>query len=239
MKSAVILAGGLGMRLRSAVNDLPKPMAPINGRPFLEHQIDYWIKQGISHFVLSVGYRHEMIIDHFGNRYKDAELEYVIERIPLGTGGGFLLASEKIGKNDPFVLLNGDTYFPVDLSTLCDFSIAQKADWCFSLLRNPDHDRYMGIETTGEGRVTQLQSLSSPLINGGVYFIQPSFLQKLSFQADKPVSLENEILPSALKSGLGLFGLEFSAPFIDIGVPADYSRAQDELPNLIRNKGNP
>jgi NDP-sugar pyrophosphorylase family protein len=92
----------------------------------------------------------------------------------------------------------------------------------------------MGIETTDEDQVTQLQSSPSQLINGGVYWIRPSFLQKLSFPADKPISLENEILPLALCSNLRLFGLEFSAPFIDIGIPADYSRAQSELPNLIR-----
>ena len=133
--SAIILAGGLGTRLRGVVPDLPKPMAPISGRPFLEHQIDYWIKQGVSHFVLSVGYRHEVIVDHFGNRYKDAELDYVIEKTPLGTGGGLLLAVEKVGKDEPFLLLNGDTYFAVNLKTLVGFSMTHDADWCFSLFR--------------------------------------------------------------------------------------------------------
>ncbi|MDQ3186754.1 MAG: NTP transferase domain-containing protein, partial [Pseudomonadota bacterium] len=97
--SAVILAGGIGSRLRSIVPDLPKPMAPVSGRPFLEYQLDYWISQGISSFILSVGYRHEAIVDYFGNSYKGAELDYVIERIPLGTGGGLLLAVEKAGND--------------------------------------------------------------------------------------------------------------------------------------------
>ena len=95
MTSAVILAGGLGKRLRSAVPDLPKPMAPINGRPFLEHQMRYWIAQGINHFVLSVGYRYKMIIDYFGAQFEGVSLEYVIEEAPLGTGGGLVLASKK------------------------------------------------------------------------------------------------------------------------------------------------
>ena len=140
MTAAIILAGGLGTRLRSAVPDLPKPMAPIGGRPFLDHLLDYWIGQGINRFVLSVGYRHEMIIDHFGNNYKHAELDYVIEQEPMGTGGGFLLAAEKIGKNAPFLLLNGDT-FAVDLKALTKFSQvndATGASPCFARKRRGD-----------------------------------------------------------------------------------------------------
>ena len=129
MTTAIILAGGLGTRLRSAVTDLPKPMAPIGGRPFLEYQLDYWIAQGISRFVLSVGYQHEVIIDHFGTSYEGIELNFVIEETPLGTGGGLLLAAEKVGNDTPFLLLNGDTYFSVDLKTLTDFSQEKDADW--------------------------------------------------------------------------------------------------------------
>ena len=114
MPSAVILAGGLGTRLRSVVSDVPKPMAPVGGRPFLEYQLEYWINQGISRFVLSVGYRHEAITEHFGSRYKGVELEYAVEEQPLGTGGGLLLAAEKLKQDTPFLLLNKDTYFKTD-----------------------------------------------------------------------------------------------------------------------------
>ena len=128
MPSAVILAGGLGTRLRSAVPDLPKPMAPIGGRPFLEYQLDYWIVQGISRFVLSVGYRHEAIMQHLGTRYKGIELEYAIEKRPLGTGGGLLLAAEKASRGGPFLLLNGDTYFAADWKVLNAYALAHDAD---------------------------------------------------------------------------------------------------------------
>jgi len=93
MTSAIILAGGLGTRLRSAVPDLPKPML-LSRRPFLEHQLDYWIAQGVNNFVLSVGYRHEVIVDYFGHSHKGAKLDYAV-RNPLGPGGGLLLAAEK------------------------------------------------------------------------------------------------------------------------------------------------
>ena len=109
VRTAIILAGGLGARLNNTVPNLPKPMAPINNRPFLEHQMDYWIGQGINRFILSVGYLKDLIIDHFGDKYKKASIEYAIEHKPLGTGGGLLLAAKNI--TEPFLVLNGDTFF--------------------------------------------------------------------------------------------------------------------------------
>jgi D-glycero-alpha-D-manno-heptose 1-phosphate guanylyltransferase len=125
--SAIILAGGLGTRLRSAVPDLPKPMAPIAGRPFLAYQLDYWIRQGVDRFVLSVGYRHESIMAYFGAAYRGIAVDYSVEQTPLGTGGGLLLALERLdGGQRPFLLLNGDTYFEVDLATLSAFHDCNK-----------------------------------------------------------------------------------------------------------------
>jgi len=228
MISAVILAGGLGTRLRSAVTDLPKPMAPIGTRPFLEHLLDYWIKQGVSHFVLSVCYRHEVIVDHFGNSYKGAELDYVIENTPLGTGGGFLLAAEKVDKGESFLLLNGDTYFAVDLRALIKFSLANDADWCFSLFRTQEAGRYMGMDISPQGQLISLKSGSGEpvrLANGGVYWVNPRALISEGFSPGDKASLEDDIFPAAMVSGQRLFGIEFTGIFIDIGVPDDYHRA--------------
>lgn len=228
MISAIILAGGLGTRLRSTVPDLPKPMAPICGRPFLEHQLDYWIKQGVGHFVLSVGYKHELIIGHFGNSYKGAELDYVIEESPLGTGGGLLLAIEKISKDEPFLLLNGDTYFAVDLKDLIDFSLANEADWYFSLFRTHEEGRYMGMDISAQGQIVSLKSGTGQpgrLANGGVYWVNARALRSDRFASGVRVSLEDDIFPDAMASGQRLLGIEFSGTFIDIGVPDDYHRA--------------
>ena len=115
MTTAIILAGGLGTRLRSTVPDLPKPMAPIAGRPFLAHQMDHWIGQGVSRFVLSVGYRHEAISSHFGRRFHGAAIDYVVETSPLGTGGAVKLATAGLPRDEYTLLLNGDTYFDVPL----------------------------------------------------------------------------------------------------------------------------
>lgn len=232
MISAIILAGGLGTRLRSEVPDLPKPMAPINGRPFLEYQIDYWIKQGVSRFILSVGYRHEAIVGHFGNRYKDAELEYVIEETPLGTGGGLMLAAARIAEDKSFLLLNGDTYFAVDLKALIDFSVRNDADWCFSLFQTCEEGRYMGMEISPQGQITALQSgalQSARLANGGVYWVNSRSLRDNGPSLQGKVSLEDDIFPEAMASGLRLFGIELPGTFIDIGVPDDYRRASTLL----------
>ncbi len=228
MTSAIILAGGLGTRLHNTVPDLPKPMVPIGGRPFLEYQLDYWIAQGVSRFVLSVGYRHEVIVDYFGNSYKGAELDYVIEQMPLGTGGGLLLATEKVGNDAPFLLLNGDTYFAVDLKALTEFSQANDADWCFSLFHANEEGRYMGMDVSPQGQITSLKSGTGHpgrLANGGVYWVHPRALRGGRFVPGDKVSLEDDIFPAAMASGQRLFGIEFPGTFIDIGVPDDYRRA--------------
>ena len=228
--TAIILAGGFGTRLRAAVPDLPKPMAPIGNRPFLEYQLDYWIAQEVRHFILSVGYRHEAIVDHFGNSYKDAVLDYVIEQMPLGTGGGLLLAAEKIDNDAPFLLLNGDTYFAVDLKSLVKVSRENEADWCFSLFRTNEEGRYMGMGVSPGGQITSLKSgIGDPgrLANGGVYWVHPRALRGGRFVSGDKVSLEDDIFPAAMASGDRLFGVEFSGTFIDIGVPDDYNRAPE------------
>lgn len=231
MTTAVILAGGLGTRLRSAVPDLPKPMAPIGGRPFLAYQLDYWIAQGVSRFILSVGYRHEVIINHFGKLYKGAELDYVIEHTPMGTGGGLLLATEKIAYNTSFLLLNGDTYFAADLKALTEFAQENDADWSFSLFRTNEEGRYMGMEVTPQGRIASLKSGTGKpgrLANGGVYWVSPRAIDGQFSPGDK-VSLEDDIFPAAMASGQRLYGIEFTGTFIDIGVPDDYHRASSLL----------
>lgn len=228
MIPAIILAGGLGTRLRSVVPDLPKPMARINGRPFLEYQLDYWIAQGIGRFILSVGYKHEIIVGHFGNMYKGTGIEYVIEESPLGTGGGLLLAAEKVGEHESCLVLNGDTYFAVELKKLIETSIEKKADWCFSLFRTNEEGRYLGINVLPDGKIVSLKTNNggqNRLANGGVYWVNQPALFGLGFSQGAKVSLEDDIFPAALASGQLLVGIEFSSMFIDIGIPADYQKA--------------
>ncbi len=229
MTVAVILAGGLGTRLRSAIPDLPKPLAPIHGRPFLEYLIDYWISQGIDRFVLSIGYLHEKIIGHFGDTYCGAKLEYVIENTPLGTGGGLLAASESIKNSESFLLLNGDTFFAVDFQKLDQFSRNNNADWCFSLFRTSNTERYMGLKMNHDSRITHLgikAHAGTCLANGGVYWVRTASVRDDLFLKRFPVginaSLESDLFNYELRKGGRMYGLESHGDFLDIGIPEDY-----------------
>lgn len=227
----MILAGGLGTRLRGVVSDVPKPMAPVRGRPFLEHQMDYWIGQGVGCFVLAVGYKHAVISGHFGERYRDIPVSYAVETEPLGTGGGLLLASK--GLAEPFLVLNGDTFFEVDLRDLRTFHEAHRSSWTFTLFRSDDTGRYMGMEVDPGGRVVRLKSesgVSGGLANGGVYMVDPSALRAATSFAGRRVSLEDEVLPAIQGAGCTLYGMQCTGRFIDIGIPEDYRRAGDVLP---------
>lgn len=223
MTTAIVLAGGLGTRLRSAVPDLPKPMAPVAGRPFLAHQLDFWVAQGVRRFVLAVGYRHEAIEQHFGTSYRGATLEYSVEAQPLGTGGALLQAASLVD-DERALLLNGDTWFEVPLPALAARATQHDADWCFALFHHSDPARYMGIGVDRRGRVSALRCTESPLANGGVVWFRPAALRGLALQT-QPLSLENDLLPELLAAGQRFAALECPGAFIDIGVPADYHRA--------------
>lgn len=229
--SAIILAGGLGQRLRNTIGDLPKPMAPIKGRPFLEYQIDYWIRQGVRRFILSVGYRREVIMKHFGEKYGDARIEYAVEEKPLGTGGGLLLAVKKLGVREPILALNGDTFFEVSLEDLIRFHLGHQSDWTVSLVRAGNR-RYMGMEIDQEKRVTSLKSNSDQngrLVNGGVYLVNSELFFDPAWKQDVHLSLEKDMLPILLEKGARVYGYECQGRFIDIGTPEDYARSSTVL----------
>ncbi len=231
MTTAVILAGGLGTRLRDAVPDLPKPMAPVSGRPFLEYLMSYWQAQGITRFILSVGYKHDIIQDHFGEAFNGTPVEYVVEDTPLGTGGGLVLALDRITGSERFLVLNGDTFFRAGLDIMGNFAETNDAEWCFAVFRDADTARYMGMQVSPEGKILALKYRSDEptcLVNGGVYLVDPKSLRN-RFKPDAYLSLEDEILTDALASGQRLYALECQGDFIDIGIPADYHHAPQIL----------
>ncbi len=225
---AVILAGGLGTRLRSVLSDVPKPLAPINGRPFLEYQFDYWIAQGIRRFILSVGYKHELIQAHFGNSYTGAEILYSVEKEPLGTGGGLLLALQKLLTPGPFLILNGDTFFAVSLAALKQLHMETSAVMMLALRRVAVNNRYGTVELTEDARITGFRSVADSkesTINGGVYLTQPDAFLDLGCIVGQKISLEDEILPRLLEIGKPVYGLMADGKFVDIGIPEDYLNA--------------
>jgi D-glycero-alpha-D-manno-heptose 1-phosphate guanylyltransferase len=232
MTTAVILAGGLGTRLRSVVPNMPKPMAKIGERPFLEYLMDYWINQGVTQFVLSVGYKSRIIIDHFGSKYKKIPITYAEEIEPLGTGGALILAAQ--GLNKPFLLLNGDTYFEVSFKELNFFHQHNQSDWTIALFKANEPDRYGGITLDANSNISHLKtakSQSGEFANGGVYLINPMILDCSLFEPGKKYSLEDEVLPVLITGKKKIMGFKQSGRFLDIGIPSDYHFAQSFIPN--------
>ncbi len=235
MDTAIILAGGLGTRLRSTVPNLPKPMAPVNGRPFLSYLMDYWLGQGVRRFILSVGYKSHAICDHYG------EVIYSNEEEPLGTGGGVLLAKRFLKNENDFLVLNGDTFFAVDLQSLRENHERNRACLTMSLLDIADNDRYGGVKMDTEGRVISFTTCRSGSdkrrVNGGVYLMCSDIFELDSGYTSIPKrsSLEDDFLPRLLEQGKYIAGHLALGTFIDIGVPDDYRRSKTLLKEFFRS----
>ena len=228
-QEAIILAGGLGTRLNNVVKDLPKVMAPVNGRPFLEYLLDYLSDFVIEHVVLSVGYMKEPIMDHFGSQYKDIKIDYAIEEEPLGTGGAIKNAFNFIEGNRAFVL-NGDTMFRLDLIRHFDFHSIRKTDFSITLREVEDVSRYGSVELDEDRKIIAFREKGDKrgkgFINGGVYLIHRRFFEKYAFP--EKFSIEKDCLEALVDTGQ-FYGLVCRQYFIDIGIPEDYEKAQDEF----------
>ena len=233
VNTAIILAGGKGTRLQSVVSEVPKPMAPINGVPFLEIQINYWIGQGITNFILSVGYKNEIIVNHFGCKFNSAVIKYTIENIPLGTGGAILKAINENNISNPFLLLNGDTYFDVSLKHLYEFHSEKGSNFTFSVFKSNNTSRYLGLNVDSNMKVVSSDLIKDVVgtkyVNGGVYLIDPKIFQHIEFERNKQISLESEVIPRLISNNMLSYACEFNAKFIDIGIPEDYYNAQTFL----------
>jgi D-glycero-alpha-D-manno-heptose 1-phosphate guanylyltransferase len=224
---AIVLAGGLGTRLRDVVADLPKAMAPINGRPFLAFVLDALIAGGCRRAILAVGYKSEQIRSHFGERYRSLPLRYSVETELLGTGGAMMLAMEQASASPVFVL-NGDTYLELDYAAMLAAHGRAHAALTIAVHAVPDAGRYGALDIA-DGRIRGFVEKGRPgpgSINAGVYILARDLLHrypmpgKFSFETDLLVPHVTDIKPCA-----------FPTPgvFIDIGVPEDYARAQTLL----------
>jgi D-glycero-alpha-D-manno-heptose 1-phosphate guanylyltransferase len=226
---AIILAGGLGSRLRTIVSDVPKPMAPVNGRPFLEYLLDYWIAQGVTRVVLAVGYKAEIVQKHFGSSYRGVPLDYSVEQSLLGTGGGFLLATGRLRDGGPVLVLNGDTFFEVDLTSLSGYHRKKSANVTMVLAEVSQNSRYHGVVLDGESRVVRLEGGNGQMarcyINGGVYLLDRGVSKLVRFRVGVRSSFESDVLPSLLADQAKVYGYVSAGRFIDIGIPEDYVAA--------------
>ncbi len=236
MLDCIILAGGLGTRLRSVITDAPKPMALIDGIPFLQWQLDYLVYQGFSRVILSVGYKSEYIKDYFGNSYCGLELKYSEENVPLGTGGGIFCALDYVDK-DHVVILNGDTFFPLNFNKLSEILLDKNhSTMVMAAFISDKADQYGAIELTNDSRLVKLKSESArigELSNAGTYLCQKSSLNEIKkyFDETQKISFESEVIPKLLIQGHVIYVAKFDSPFIDIGTPEDFKRASKVLQN--------
>jgi D-glycero-alpha-D-manno-heptose 1-phosphate guanylyltransferase len=233
IKEAIILAGGLGTRLQPVISDVPKCMAPVAGKSFLHYVIQFLQNSGVEHFVMSVGYLHEMIEEYLSKNYAHLYYTISLENEPLGTGGAIKLALDKcLDKN--VLTCNGDTLYKIDISELS--KLHEEMNAACTLTLKPMHyfDRYGVVELNDDHSIKSFkekQYYTSGLINGGVYalnrekFLKENLPEKFSFEKDyleKNVKNNEDEKPK-------FYGIIQDDYFIDIGIPEDYERAQKEL----------
>lgn len=226
---AIVLAGGFGTRLRQVVPDLPKPMAPVAGKPFLEILLSTLARKGFTRVVLSLGFMSEKIIAHFGNSYKGLELVHEVEDRPLGTGGAIRAAMARCVSEHVFIF-NGDTYLDLEVDAL-ERSWKTVQHPVIVVREVPDTARFGRVEVR-DGRVVAFleKGLAGPgLINAGCYVLPRNALDAFPF--GQPFSIETEFFIESLQR-IRFEGFVTRGRFIDIGVPEDYALAQTELAGL-------
>jgi len=224
-EEAIVLAGGLGTRLRSVVADVPKPLAPVAGRPFLAYLLEQLALSGVRRVILATGYLAETIQQTIGMRWAGMDIVYSKEVEPLGTGGAIRLAAMQLQGNGVH-LVNGDTFLRYDMSALEHAVRAAGTDLGVALAQVDDVGRYGAIKVTDD-RVTAFLEKGGHgpgLINGGCYFLTVAGVDELP-AVDGAYSFETRVLlPCAMAGRLTAF--RSTHDFIDIGVPEDYARAQ-------------
>lgn len=234
---ALILAGGLGTRLRAVVDDRPKSMADAGDKPFLEHQLLFLKRQGIRRFIFCVGYKYRDIERHFGDGSAwDVNITYSIEELPLGTGGALKHAESHV--EGPFLALNGDSYFDADLTDLVRFHQAKQRMaraylGTIALTRVRRANRYGSVRLATDDAILTFAEKSAPpgakdaYVNAGIYLLQPQIFSHMP-PATK-ISIERETFPALTAHDGSLFGCYLDGFFVDIGTPEGYRRFQEYL----------
>ena len=225
---AILLCGGMGTRLRSVVADRPKPMADICGKPFLQYLLEMLRDKGITEVIFALGYMGEMIEEYFqdGSAF-GLKIAYSYEEEPLGTGGAIRNALPKIMEEEVLVM-NADTYFPMDYQGLYHFHQENDGDFSLATRGVPDISRYGAVRRDAAGRILawneKLEDGGQPLageINGGIYVMKKSLIAEIPKGKQ---SLEQDCIPKWLSEGKRIFGLPFDGYFMDIGIPKDYQQ---------------
>ena len=238
--TAIILAGGLGSRLKKINPLYPKPMALINNIPFLEYLLIYWSNLGIKTFILQVSYKYEIIKNHFGNSFRGIKIIYEVEKYPLGTGGGMILSEKKYNKNN-ILVLNGDTL--VDCNYFDFIKFHEENQSGLSLICRKDNEIESNIKFSLDisfkvvitNNDNDNDNDNDNLINCGVYLVRKDFFKKYINKSRNYISFENEILTPLIQEKK-VFGYLQNSFFIDIGTPKNFNRAQTEIPKYFNNR---
>ena len=228
IKEAIILAGGFGTRLKDAVPDLPKCMAPVNGRPFLFYVINYLRSQGIEKFIFSLGYKHEVVEAYLQTELSTLDFQCLVEKEPLGTGGAILASCYKTSTQTVLVA-NGDTIFKADLEKAFTDHVKHESDCTLLLKPMENFDRYGVVELNEDDSIKSFEEkkfYKSGLINGGVYILNAE--QFLAEELPGKFSFEKDYLEKYFETRK-IYGSVQDEYFIDIGIPEDYFRVQQEL----------
>jgi D-glycero-alpha-D-manno-heptose 1-phosphate guanylyltransferase len=230
---AIILAGGLGTRLKSIVHDVPKPMARIQDHPFLAYLLASLNSQQINHIVFSVHHYHEHIQAYFGNEYRGMKLEYAIEEQLLGTGGAIRHSLSYLDLTQPALVLNGDSFSQLNYHAMLQQHINSASTLTIALRYRKNCQRY-GVAQVQNDKITHFSPAGSHqegLINAGIYLMNPSIFN--GFSLSESFSFEHDFLYPYIQQ-LQPSHFITDGYFIDIGVPDDYHRACRELP-LLQN----
>jgi NDP-sugar pyrophosphorylase family protein len=206
-------------------------MAEVGGRPFLAYLLDVLEKAGIGDVALCTGYMGEMVKDAFGNEHGTLRLHYSQETFPLGTGGAIRFALDLLD-SESVLVMNGDSYCKTDLAAFAEFHLSQSALATLLLVQSSDRGRFGQIQINSEGRVLRFDEKAYRngigWINAGIYLLKRDLI--LSIPEGKCISMEKEMFPEWIS--LGLYGFRCDGPFIDIGIPKDYWRAENLLRTL-------
>ncbi len=236
---AIILAGGVGTRLRPLSCTRPKLLFPLLNKPLLDHTLERLAETGVNGVTLAVKFMADVFMRRYGESTNGMKISYSREKIPMWTGGAIKYAEELIGHNDQFLVLNGDIFTTIDYTELVRKHRENEAVATIALYRVEDPSRYGTVKLTKENKITQfvekapLGKAPSNLINAGVYVLDPEIFSYIP--AGRPVSIEREVFPKLAQQGK-LFGHAFKDVWIDIGKPEDYLKANKVMLDVNTEK---
>jgi len=232
---AVLLVGGKGTRLRSVLPTIPKPLASVGHKSFLELLVRQLRHQGVRRLIMCTGYLAVQIEKEFGDGHDlGVVIQYSRESHPLGTAGALKFAQRYLQDASDFLVMNGDSFLEVDFHRLMQFHEGHGGVASIAVLQVNNASRYGTVQVDSSGRVTGFSEKrgadAAGLVNGGVYIFKRAIFEHIP---EAPASLEKDVFPELLDYGVR--ALEHRGMFIDIGTPEDYARAQQLCEHLYES----